>query len=268
MAEYIHGYSDTESQRLRDQGQTLEQMLHAGVRFPKGATVLEAGCGVGCQTVTLAQNSPGAQFVSIDQSAESVDEARQAVEAAGLTNVTLQQADVYDLPFDDSQFDHIFVCWVLEHLPKPVVALKALKRLLKKDGTITVIEGDHASCFFRPKSKAAQKLWDCLIAMEKQGGADPTIGRFLSPLLRTAGFADIAISPLVVYADHNTPELMTGFVEKAMIEMMAGMRDKALDGQFTNQEEWDRGMADFHKILSEPAGAFSLTIYKATAMQV
>jgi len=45
-----------------------------------------------------------------------------------------------DLPWAAETFDHIFVCFVLEHLPHPSEALIALKRLLKDGGTITVIE--------------------------------------------------------------------------------------------------------------------------------
>ena len=61
--------------------------------------------------------------------------------AAGVTNVTLRQADIFDLPFAAHSFDDIFVCFVLEHLVRPLDALKALKGCLKVGGTITVIEG-------------------------------------------------------------------------------------------------------------------------------
>jgi ubiquinone/menaquinone biosynthesis C-methylase UbiE len=64
----------------------------------RGAKILEAGCGVGAQTVTLAPRSPKAHFTAIDTSAESLAKARQVVAAAGLSNVTLEEADILDLP--------------------------------------------------------------------------------------------------------------------------------------------------------------------------
>ncbi len=96
---YVHGYDPRESERLHDQAGTLVELLHGDTSYPAGSTVLEAGCGVGAQTVTLAARSPGARVASIDVSAESVAEARGRVDDAGLTNVELRQADIFALPF-------------------------------------------------------------------------------------------------------------------------------------------------------------------------
>jgi cyclopropane fatty-acyl-phospholipid synthase-like methyltransferase len=55
---YVHGYHPQENERLQDQAGTLVDLLHADTAYPGGSTVLEAGCGVGAQTVTLARK-PG-----------------------------------------------------------------------------------------------------------------------------------------------------------------------------------------------------------------
>ena len=65
---YVHGYDPKENQRLQDQASTLVELLHSDTSYPAGSTVLEAGCGVGAQTVTLATNSPRALITSIDVS--------------------------------------------------------------------------------------------------------------------------------------------------------------------------------------------------------
>ena len=69
-SQYVHGYSTRESGRLLDQAMTLTGLLHHDTRYEDGTTVLEAGCGVGAQTITLASQSPGARFTSIDCSPE------------------------------------------------------------------------------------------------------------------------------------------------------------------------------------------------------
>jgi len=51
---YVHGYDQRESDRLHDQAGTLVDLLHSDTADPPNARVLEAGCGVGAQTVTLA----------------------------------------------------------------------------------------------------------------------------------------------------------------------------------------------------------------------
>jgi len=97
---YVHGYHRRENERLHDQAGALVDLLHHDTAYPAGSTVLEVGCGVGAQTLTLARRSPAARFVSIDLSAESITEARRRVRRAGLANVDLRQADVFALPFD------------------------------------------------------------------------------------------------------------------------------------------------------------------------
>jgi ubiquinone/menaquinone biosynthesis C-methylase UbiE len=135
---YVHGYDPRENLRLQDQASTLVELLHSDTVYPAGSSVLEAGCGVGAQTVTLASNSPKALITSIDVAEASIVEARKMVCAAGIKNVTLRQADIFHLPFLPASFDHVFLCFVLEHLVQPIEALRALKRVLKPGGTITV----------------------------------------------------------------------------------------------------------------------------------
>ena len=94
MPAYVHGYSEREERRLRDQATTLVELLHADTLYPAGSKVLEAGCGTGAQTLTLARQSPLAEITSIDISAASVRVAEAACRAAGLVNVSFKQADL------------------------------------------------------------------------------------------------------------------------------------------------------------------------------
>ena len=153
---YVHGYDAQANLRLQDQADALCELLHADTRYPAGSRVLEAGCGVGSQTITLARSSPDARIVSVDVSAASLAEAGKRAEAAGITNVEFRQADIFALPFAPASFDHVFVCFVLEHLSRPLEALRVLKGLLRPGGSITVIEGDHGSTYFHPESEAAR----------------------------------------------------------------------------------------------------------------
>ena len=82
---------------------------------------------MGAQTVTLAQRSPGARFTSVDVSPESLAEAERKAGEAGIENVEFRQADIFDLPFEAESFDHVFVCFVLEHLSQPVEALETCR---------------------------------------------------------------------------------------------------------------------------------------------
>ncbi len=261
---YVHGYSARESERLSDQAQTLTDLLHHDTHYPAGSRVLEAGCGIGAQTVILAKNSPKAQITSIDISEDSLRLAEENVRREGITNVTFRQGDIFHLPFEPASFDHIFVCFVLEHLAEPVLALEHLRPLLKEGGTLTVIEGDHGSTFFHPENEDARRAVDCLVELQRQIGGNALIGRQLYPLVTGAGYNDVKISPRMVYVDSSRPGLVEGFTKLTFTAMVEGVADAVRQNGLMSPGEWERGIAALYRT-AEPDGVFCYTFFKATA---
>ena len=263
---YVHGYTEREHTRLVDQATTLSELLHHDTRYPAGARVLEAGCGVGAQTVTLARNSPDAHFVSIDLSAESLDTARARVRDAAISNVIFQQANILNLPFPEESFDHVFVCFVLEHLSNPLEALASLLSRLKAGGTMTVIEGDHGSTFFYPHDAAAHRAIDCLITLQARAGGNALIGRQLFPLLAQTGLRDLKVSPRMVYVDSSRPEWVEGFTRNTFTAMVEGVRQQALAAGLIDAATWERGIAGLRRA-AESDGVFCYTFFKAVGVK-
>lgn len=259
---YVHGYNHRENIRLQDQASTLVELLHSDTSYPAGSRVLEAGCGVGAQTVTLARNSPNALITSVDISEASISEAKRRVAAAGLTNVQFQQADIFNLPYGPDSFDHIFICFVLEHLSRPVEALKTLKTRLRPGGTITVIEGDHGSAYFYPDSEAAHKAIQCQVELQRRAGGNAMIGRQLYPLLSNAGYSEIRVSPRMVYVDSSKPELVEGFTKKTFTAMIEGVRESAIKAGIVEEHVFEKGIRDLYRT-SESDGVFCYTFFKA-----
>jgi SAM-dependent methyltransferase len=258
---YVHGRSDRESTRLHDQASGLGFLLHEGTRYPPGSAVLEAGCGVGAQTLLLAGNSTDAQFVSIDISPESLARAQERISGEGLTNVTFRQADISKLPFPAGSFDHVFVCFTLEHIPDPLHALGSLKKVLRPGGTITVIEGDHGSAVFYPDTPAARHVIDCLVTLQRQAGGNALLGRELEHLLLDAGFTDVTVFPRQTYASASIPGSSEA-VKRIFIAMIEGIREQAVADGLADPEVWDRGIRDLYRT-TEPGGMFCYTFFKA-----
>jgi ubiquinone/menaquinone biosynthesis C-methylase UbiE len=264
---YVHGYHSRENIRLQDQANALIELLHFDTSYPAGSRVLEAGCGVGAQTVTLAHSSPHALITSIDISADSIAQAKRNAQAADIKNVTFRQADIFDLPFERESFDHVFVCFVLEHLSQPVEALRIFKNLLKGSGTITVIEGDHGSAYFYPDSVDAQKAIQCQVELQRRAGGNALIGRELYPILTQAGFSSIQVSPRMVYVDSSKPQFVEGFTKNTFTAMIEGVRDAALAAGLVEQRVFDRGIRDLYRT-AESDGVFCYTFFKACALKV
>lgn len=264
---YVHGYSDREAERLSDQAATLAHLLHFDTSYQRGRLVLEAGCGTGSQSRILAASSPHAVIISLDISRSSLLRAGAELKSLNAANIRLLQADTFRLPFDDETFDDIFVCFLLEHLKEPDMALAELYRVLKKGGTITVIEGDHGSCYFYPETPEALRVWRCLIDVQASIGCDSLIGRRLYPLIKAAGFTGISVSPRMVYSDETHPEMVEGFVRRTIIPMVEGVRDQAISNGMADRESWDKGIADLYRTAEPPSGTFCYTVFKAKAIK-
>jgi len=258
---YVHGYAEKESYRLSDQANTLVELLHRDTFYPADSRVLEAGCGIGAQTVFLAANSPDSRIVSIDVAPDSIKEAKIRADSANIKNVSFQSSNIFDLPFKKKIFDHIFVCFVLEHLENPVKALKSMKGVLKEEGTITVIEGDHGSFFCHPESSEARQTVQCLIDLQARMGGNSLVGRQIYPLLKEAGFEKINVSPRFVYVDSSRPDLVEGFTKNTFIAMVEGVREQALSMGMIDERSWNKGIADLYSTMNDN-GTFCYTFFK------
>jgi len=107
--------------------------------------VLEAGCGTGRMSEKLAKQVK--LLVSVDFSLQSLMQNEIKLEASGLKNFHLIQADLCNLPLKDSLFDRALSCQVLEHVPTDVLRKKAvseIKRIVKPGSTVVISAYQHS----------------------------------------------------------------------------------------------------------------------------
>ena len=165
------------------------------------------------------------------------------------------------MPFDAASFDHVFVCFVLEHLARPVEALRVLKKLLKPGGSITVIEGDHGSAYFHPDSAAAREAIGCQVELQRRAGGNAMIGREVYPLMVEAGFGKVRVSPRMVYVDSSRPHLVDGFTRKTFTAMVEGVRGAAIASGIVEPARFDEGVRALYRT-AEADGVFCYTFFK------
>lgn len=261
---YIHGYTDREAERLRDQANCLEELLHYDTVFPDGSKILEVGCGTGAQTKIITKRNPKSDFISFDRSSESLKMAKEMIKRENINNVQFVEADIFDLPYGNDSFDGILICFVLEHLPYPDKALKIMKNILKPEGTLIVIEGDHGSTYFYPYSEYAQKAIDCQIRLQSEKGGNALIGRKLYPLLTNAGFRNCTVSPRMVYVDSSRQQYVKGFSKNTFTAMIEGVREESLNKNLISENDFDKGIRDLYRTTMKD-GVFCYTFFKAFA---
>ena len=100
----------------------------------RGATVLDAGCGMG-RYLRVAAEWGAARIVGVDLS-RAVEAARDL--SSEFDTVEVAQADLFRTPFASGTFDQIYSLGVLDHTPDPRRAFLELTRLLKPGGRIAV----------------------------------------------------------------------------------------------------------------------------------
>jgi ubiquinone/menaquinone biosynthesis C-methylase UbiE len=154
-----------------------------------GMRLIDCGCGPGSITIDLAQTVIPGDVIGIDLREEALTNGRQLARDRGISNVTFQAANVYQLPFPDASFDAAFACAVLQHLAAPLEALKETRRILKPGGVIGIVDGSSTITFRYPTNPLLE-AWDKLRGLEREYRTGrPSDALQLRTLLREAGFA-------------------------------------------------------------------------------
>jgi ubiquinone/menaquinone biosynthesis C-methylase UbiE len=111
----------------------LEPYVPAG----SDAVVLDAGGGTARWAIRMAEK--GCRVVLMDSSQEMLNAAARKIQAKGLQHkITLQQGDIADTGYADETFDMILCEHALFLFKEPDVALRELRRVLKKNAALVI----------------------------------------------------------------------------------------------------------------------------------
>lgn len=103
------------------------------LQLPKGAAVLDAGCGPGYLLEALVRR--GFQVSGMDGSDQMLKSADVRLRAAQPEfPFTLKQGDIERLPFGDAQFDLVLSTGVIEYLKGDATVLGEMNRVLRPGG--------------------------------------------------------------------------------------------------------------------------------------
>lgn len=106
------------------------------LQLPEAAQVLEVGCGPGGYWNEVAGLIPASWHITVsDASPGMVTEARERLASLNRP-VTVIQADVQDLPFEDESFDAVIANFMLYHVPDRPRALAEIHRVLAPNGKL------------------------------------------------------------------------------------------------------------------------------------
>ncbi len=123
----------------------IEPVIQSAIQIlqlPLGSRGLDAGCGIGLQTLLLAEAvGPAGRITGLDLSPELLVVAENLADEAGLAaRVSFKTGDVRQLPFEDDCFDWAWSANCVGYAPiEPLPLLKELKRVVKPGGTLALL---------------------------------------------------------------------------------------------------------------------------------
>jgi ubiquinone/menaquinone biosynthesis C-methylase UbiE len=113
------------------------------LRLPMNARILEVGCGAALISFALAEK--GYLVQAIDSAAAMLRMTHRTAINRGLDDrITLQRADVHDLPFQAQSFDLVVAIGVIPWLESESAALLEMHRVLRTGGHLLVTADNNA----------------------------------------------------------------------------------------------------------------------------
>jgi SAM-dependent methyltransferase len=186
--DYLHGHHDSvlRSHRWRTAENSAAYFTPA---LQPGWLVLDVGCGPGTITADLARFVPDGGVIGLDASVDVLHEARHAS-----PTTPLAAADIYSLPFADASVDAVHLHMVLQHVPNPVAALRAVARIVRQGGVIAARDSDYRAMRWAPASALLDRWLELYEASARISGGEPDAGRHLAGWASEAGLGSVTSS--------------------------------------------------------------------------
>jgi len=106
-----------------------------------GLTVLEVGPGKGNYTLASADRlGDQGRLVTIDIEPKIIQRLDVRLREEEIHNADARVANVYDLPYDDGEFDLVYMIAVIGEIPDQIKALDEFHRVLKQGGQLVFSE--------------------------------------------------------------------------------------------------------------------------------
>jgi len=262
MTAYVHGYGTPEQERLVEQAEHWRhRLIRDGTELEPGTRLLEIGTGVGAVLAVLGQEFPGVRLTGVDIEPKQLEFARGHLARAGV-EATLLEADALALPFADESFDHVWMMWLLEHIPDAPAALREARRVLVPGGRITAIEVDYSTARAEPSTPALEALFRAMVqGMAAAGWSDA--GTRLPEWLREAGFREVDDGEQAFWWQDEDLSRQANYAADVVESALGALA--RLPG--ASEAELRRGLEDLRALPNKPGAGLGWILHKSTAVR-
>ena len=111
--------------------------------------IMDMATGTGDLAIALARNIEGSTIYGADFSSEMLAIAKQKIDALGLAErISLTECNAEDIPLKDEAVDAATVAFGVRNFEHQKEALTEIKRTIRKDGHLIVLEFSNPRCAF------------------------------------------------------------------------------------------------------------------------
>lgn len=263
---YLHGFSDTEQQRLRNQAEFAEFTIFQNINFSNAKKILEVGCGVGAQTEILLRRFPKAHVTGVDLNEKQLEAAKEFIGSIPAANgrYEFQKMSGDNLSFEGQSFDGAYLCWILEHVPNPAQVLSEVRRVLRPGSEIVITEVMNSSFFLEPYSPNVWKYWMAFNDFQHNHAGDPFVGAKLGNLLTSVGYHQVKTEVKTWHFDNRQPALRKQAIY-FWTDLLLSAASVLLAEKYVDQETVDKAKQELSKVASDPNAVFLYSFMQAKA---
>lgn len=254
---YTHGHH--ESVLRSHTWRTVENSAaYAAEYLVAGASVLDVGCGPGTITVDIAERVAPGRVTGLDAAEDVIAKASSLGES--IENVEFVVGNAYALDYPDDSFDVVHSHQTLQHVARPVDALREFRRVVRPGGVVAVRDVDYAGTIIHPRTEGIA-LWESLYqSVHRSNGGEPDAGRRLKEWALEAGFEDVAATASIWTFSSDDDRAWWGGMWADRVLQSAFAGDALGKGLATQQElelisrAWSGWAADANGFMAMPHG--------------
>ncbi len=263
---YLHGFSETEQQRLRSQAEFAEYTIFQNINFSQAKKIIEVGCGVGAQTEILLRRFPKVHVTGIDLNDKQIDSAQKFLNHIPTfkNRFELHQMSADDIKFEANSFDGAYLCWILEHVPNPAQVLSEVRRVLRPGAEIVITEVMNSSFFLEPYSPHVWKYWMAFNDYQHDRAGDPFIGAKLGNLLTQMGYHQVKTEVKTWHFDNRQPALRKHAIH-FWTDLLLSAADALVQDKYVEAEVVTKAKEELDKVANDPNAVFLYSFMQAKA---
>lgn len=207
--EYILGSSAREIERLAYQNEVwfdATNDLWKSAEIGLGNSVVDLGCGPGFCTFPLSRlvGSTGHIF-AVDSSNKFASVLQEKIKVNKAANISFHQNDAGNLDLEDNSADIVFSRWLFCFLENPSQVIVELKRVLKPNGKLIIIDYfNYLAANVFPDNDALSALFAGYLQSVTNHKGSYNIGNQLPQLITENGLEIESLTPICRIAHPNT----------------------------------------------------------------